>query len=110
MSEETEVQITPEIYQEIVGSGKSQTERVLRKCMVQLVKSGHAAFLFLADDESRNWWEKTLTAAKISVDRRKEQWRLYEIKNQAWERLSVTDRKVLNLRKPITPKGPNPNV
>ena len=111
--EDTELQIAPEIYEEILRNTDkknyiNQTERVLRKAMVTLVKSGHATFLFLRDDESRNWWSKTVKLAAASVERNREAWRVYEIKQKAWDRLSDEDRKILKLRKPTVPKCPKP--
>ena len=112
--EDTELQIAPEIYEEILRNTDkknyvNQNERILRKAMVQLVKSGHATFLFLRDDESRNWWSKTVKQAAVSVERNREAWRTYEIKQRAYDRLSEEDRKILKLRKPTMPKCPNPN-
>ena len=76
MNEETEFQIVPEIYEEILrGTDKKhyikQEDRILRKTMVQLVKSGHATFLFLRDEESRAWWSKVVKTAAATVAKRK---------------------------------------
>ena len=114
MTEDTELQIAPEVYEEILRNTDkknyiNQTERVLRKAMVTLVKSGHATFLFLQDDESRNWWSKTVKQASATVEKRREAWRVYEIKQKAYDRLSEEDRKILKLRKPTMPKGERPN-
>lgn len=113
MMEDTELQIAPEIYEEILRNTDkknyiNQTERVLRKAMVTLVKSGHATFLFLRDDESRNWWSKTVKLAATRVEKNREAWRVYEIKQRAYDRLNDEDRKILKLRKPIVPKCPKP--
>lgn len=113
MSEETELTIAPEIYEEILRNTDkknyiNQTERVLRKAMVTLVKSGHATFLFLRDDESREYWTKTVKQAAATVEKNKEAWRTYEIKQCAYDRLSEEDRKILKLRKPTVPKCPKP--
>ena len=111
--EDTELQIAPEIYEEILRNTDKKNyvnvnERILRKAMVSLVKSGHATFLFLRDDESRNWWSKTVKQAAATVERNKEAWRTYEIKQRAYDRLSEEDRKTLKLRKPTLPKVPKP--
>ncbi len=108
-----ELEISQAVYEEILRNTDkknyiNQTERVLRKAMVQLVKSGHATFLFLRDDESRAWWGKTVKAAAATVEKRREAWRVYEIKQKAWDRLSDEDRKILKLRKPTMPKSPKP--
>jgi hypothetical protein len=109
MNEDTELQIAPEVYEEILHRTDRKNylnvnERILRKSMVTLVKSGHAAFLFLRDDESREWWSKTVKVAAATVERRKEAWRVYEIKQRAWDRLSEADRKILKIRRPTEPK------
>ena len=109
MTDETELQIAPEVYEEILRNTEKKNyvnvnERILRKAMVSLVKSGHASFLFLRDDESRNWWAKTVKVAADTVEKRKEAWRVYEIKQKAWDRLSEEDRKILKIRKPTAPK------
>jgi hypothetical protein len=114
MTEETELQIAPEVYEEILHNTDKKNylninERILRKSMVTLVKSGHAAFLFLRDDESREWWSKTVKVAAATVEKRREAWRVYEIKQRAWDRLSEDDRKILKLRKPTMPKGTKPS-
>lgn len=111
MTEDTELQISPEVYEEILRNTEKKNyvnvnERILRKAMVALVKSGHASFLFLRDDESREWWSKTVKQASSTVEKRKEAWRIYEIKQKAWDRLSEADRKALGIRKPTMPKEP----
>lgn len=113
--EDNEVTIAPEVYEEILRNTEkknyvNQTERILRKSMVSLVKSGHATFLFIRDDESREWWSKTVKTAAATVEKNREAWRVYEIKQRAWDRLSEDDRKILKLRKPSMPKTPKPNA
>ena len=111
--EDNEVTIAPEVYEEILHNTDRKNylnanERILRKSMVTLVKSGHASFLFLRDDESREWWSKTVKVAAATVEKRREAWRVYEIKQRAWDRLSEDDRKILKIRKPTMPKGIKP--
>jgi hypothetical protein len=113
MMEDNEVTIAPEVYEEILRNtdGKNYlnvNERILRKSMVALVKSGHATFLFLRDDESREWWSKTVKVAAATIEKRREAWRVYEIKQRAWDRLNEEDRKILKIRKPTMPKGVKP--
>ena len=110
MTDETELQIAPEVFDEILRNTEKKNyvnanERILRKAMVSLVKSGHATFLFLRDDESREWWGKTVKTATATVEKRKEAWRVYEIKQKAWDRLNEDDRKILKIRKPTAPKS-----
>ena len=109
MTEDTELQIAPEVYEEILRNTDKKNyinvhERLLRKSMVALVKSGHATFLFLRDDESRDWWSKTVKQAVATVEKNRQAWRTYEIKQRAYDRLSEEDRKILKLRKPTAPK------
>jgi len=110
VSEESEEHITQEVYDELLKVTDAKTRynrdhRVAMKSMVSLVKSGHAAFLFLRDDECREWWSKEVKAAATKVNNRKEKRRIYELKKSAWDKLSEKDRKALGLRKPIEPKG-----
>lgn len=114
MNEDTELNISQDVYEVILHNTEKKNylninERILRKSMVTLVKSGHAAFLFLRDDESREWWAKTVKVASATVEKRREAWRVYEIKQKAWDRLSEEDRKILKLRKPTMPKGTKPS-
>ena len=108
MSEEQH--IAPEIYEEILRNTDTKNyvrldERIARKSLVSLVKSGHATFLFLADDETREYWAKLAKTAATKVAQRKEKQRLYEIKQAVWNRLSEEDRKILKIRKPTPPRG-----
>ena len=115
MTEENELLIAPEVYEEILRNTDKKNyvnvnERILRKAMVTLVKSGHATFLFLRDDESREWWSKTVKLAASTVEKNREAWRVYKIKQRAYDRLSEEDRKILKLRKPTMPRVPNPDA
>jgi hypothetical protein len=112
--EDRELQISPEVYEEILRNTEKKNylninERILRKSMVSLVKSGHATFLFISDDESRDWWSKTVKTAATTVEKNREAWRVYEVKQRAWDRLNEDDRKILKIRKPTMPKTPKPN-
>ena len=93
MTEENELLIAPEVYEEILRNTDKKNyvnvnERILRQAMVTLVKSGHATFLFLRDDESREWWSKTVKLAASTVEKNREAWRVYKIKQPAYDRLS----------------------
>ena len=79
MTEDTELQIAPEVYEEILRNTDKKNyinvhERLLRKAMVTLVKSGHATFLFLRDDESRDWWSKIVKQASATVAKNRNAW------------------------------------
>lgn len=108
MNEEIE-NIDPDIFAEILRNTDRKNainlgERVLRKTMVELVKSGKATFLFIRDDESRNYWSKIVKEASAKVEKRREAWRIYEMKQSVWDRLSEEDRKILKIRKPTKPR------
>jgi hypothetical protein len=108
MTEDIE-NIDPDVYAEILRNTDKKNfinlnERILRKTMVELVKNGKATFLFIRDDETRNYWGKLVKEAATKVEKRREAWRLYEIKQNAWDRLSEEDRKILKLRKPTKPR------
>ena len=106
---ETVENIDPAVYKEILRNTDkknyvNKNERILRKTMVELVKSGKATFLFIRDDESRTYWGNIVKEASAIVEKRREAWRLYEVKMAAWERLSEDDRKALKIRKPTKPR------
>lgn len=108
MNEEIE-NIDPDIFAEILRNTDRKNainlgERVLRKTIVELVKSGKATFLFIRDDESRNYWSKLVKEASAKVEKRREAWRIYEMKQNVWDRLSEEDREILKIRKPTKPR------
>lgn len=111
MNDDTELNIAPEIFDEILRNTDkknyvNQNDRILRKTMVSLVKSGHATFLFIRDEECRAWWGKTVKAAAATVEKNRDAWNKYEIKQGVWDRLNEADRKALGIRKPTMPKCP----
>lgn len=110
MSNESDVALPSEVYQEILRDTDKKSrdvkERLLRKTMVELVKANRATFLFLRDDECRAWWDKIVKTAVDDLAIRKEEWRVYTIKQDVWERLSPEDRRLIGLRKPTPPKIP----
>ena len=77
---------------------------IANKVMLELVKSGYADFLFLKNDEVREWWMNAVFEATTAIEKHKEAMRLYEIKIAVYERLPAEDRKVLGLRKPAKPR------
>jgi hypothetical protein len=80
-------------------------ERLARKVMVELVKAGRAEFLLLRDDEVSKWWGDIVGSIQTKIARHKEKVRLYEIKIDAYNKLTVAERKMLGIRKPVKPKG-----
>ena len=109
-NEEGEALIEQEVYDEILkGTDRRATyyvksEHMARKAMVALVKSGHATFLFLRDDEAREWWSNLVKNASDAVDIRRKKTAEYELKLRVWDRLSPTERKTLGIRKPTKPQ------
>ena len=104
------IEILDEILRNTEGNGNKNyrynlRERILRKTMVELIKSGGATFLMLRDDEVQKWWSSLVTAASKTVETRKEKWRVYRIKKAVWDKLSEKDRKILNMKQPTEPRG-----
>lgn len=110
MSDETIDTIDPEVIAEILRNTNKKTvgtiaDRVARKALTELVKSGYSSFLFLKDDETHKYWGKVHTLATTRVEERREALRMYEIKLAAWDRLTPEDRTALKIRKPAKPRG-----
>jgi hypothetical protein len=82
-----------------------KSERLARKIMIELVKAGRAEFLLLRDDEVSKWWGSIVGGIQSKIAKHKERVRLYEIKLQAYNKLSAAERKTLGIRKPTKPKG-----
>ena len=83
----------------------SKPERLARKAMVELVKAGYADFLLLRDDEVRDWWDGITNGIRSKISKQKERCRAYDIKLEAYNKLTAPERKILGIRKPIKPKG-----
>tara|TARA_R110000868_G_scaffold66070_1_gene197157 strand:- start:136 stop:465 length:330 start_codon:yes stop_codon:yes gene_type:complete len=90
------------------GLGKEnyfdRPERIARKVMIELVKAGYAEFLLLRDDEVSNWWGGIIRAYQEKIAKEKEKIKVYEIKVQAFNKLTAQERLSLGIRKPIKPK------
>ena len=108
--EEGETIISQEVYEEILrGTDMRATyyvksEHMAKKAMVELVKSGYAAFFFLRDEEARDWWGGLVRTATAKVEERKQKMAEYELKVRVWNRLTATERRTLGIRKPAKPK------
>ena len=83
----------------------SKSEGIARKVMIELVKAGYADFLLLRDDDVRNWWDKIYRGVRAKFERHQEKVRVYNIKLEAYNRLTAAERKILGIRKPQKPKG-----
>jgi hypothetical protein len=102
--------LSPEVIEYIQRNFDEDTywnkqERIARKVMVELVKAGRSEFLLLRDDEVSKWWGSIVGGIQSKIAKHKERVRLYEIKLQAYNKLSAAERKMLGIRKPIKPKG-----
>jgi len=83
--------------------GKDQ--RLARKIMVELVKAGRSEFLLLRDDEVSQWWNKLYGGVQEKFDKYQEKVRIYNVKLDAYNRLTKEERKILGIRKPAKPRG-----
>jgi len=81
---------------------KSEADKLARiacKAMTELVKSGHADFLVLKDDEVREWWEQHQEADRKAQEAKLEKARKAKIKKEALSKLSDEEKKVLGIKK-----------
>ena len=83
----------------------SKPERIARKVMIELVKAGRAEFLLLRDDEVSGWWNKLYGGIETKFAKHQERVRVYNIKLEAYNKLTAAERKILGIRKPAKPKG-----
>ena len=81
---------------------KQECDRLARiacKAMTELVKSGHADFLVLKDDEVREWWEKHQEADRKAQEAKAEKARRAKVKREALAKLSDEEKKILGIKK-----------
>lgn len=83
----------------------NKSERIARKVMIELVKAGRSEFLLLRDDEISQWWGSMISNVQAKIVKHKERVRLYELKLQAYNKLTADERRTLGIRKPAKPKG-----
>jgi len=83
----------------------SKEGKIARKVMIELVKAGRAEFLLLRDDEVSSWWNKIYGGVQDKFDKYQEKVRVYNIKLEAYNKLTAAERKTLGIRKPQKPKG-----
>ena len=83
----------------------AKPERIARKVMIELVKAGRAEFLLLRDDEVSGWWNKLYGGIETKFAKHQERVRVYNIKMDAYNKLTAAERKTLGIRKPQKPKG-----
>jgi len=99
-------ELVDEILRDANVPGKiNKNERILRKVIVELVSANQGMLLFLKDDEVRTYWEKLVQQSKKNLAKRKAAWRNYNIRLNAFERLTPNERKILGITKPRKPAG-----
>ena len=72
---------------------------IANKVMLELVKSGYADFLFLKNDEVREWWEAHQEADRKAQEEKAEKRRIAKLKKEALAKLSDEEKKVLGIKK-----------
>ena len=83
----------------------SKEGKIARKVMIELVKAGRAEFLLLRDDEVSGWWNKLYGGIETKFAKHQERVRVYNIKMDAYNKLTAAERKTLGIRKPAKLKG-----
>ncbi len=73
--------------------------RIACKAMTELVKSGHADFLVLKDDEVREWWDKHQEDDRIAREAEAEKRRVAKLKKEALAKLSDEEKQILGISK-----------
>ena len=82
----------------------TRPELIARKVMIELIRAERADFILLRDDDVRKWWTDINSGIQQKIEKYKERVRIYNIKMQAYERLSPAERKTLGIRKPTKPR------
>jgi hypothetical protein len=85
-----------------VGKLKEQADKLARiacKAMTELVKSGHADFLVLKDDEVREWWEKHQEDDRKAQEAKAEKERRAKVREEALAKLSDEEKKLLGIKR-----------
>jgi hypothetical protein len=80
---------------------KSEADKLARiacKAMTELVKSGHADFLILKDDEVREWWDKHQEDDRKAQEAKAERARKAKLKKDALAKLSDEEKKILGIK------------
>lgn len=81
--------------------------RYAKLTMVELERNNLTSFVLIKHDDLRDWWTNELERVTRQETRYVEACKQYQIKMSAWEKLTVADRKILGLRKPVKPKQPD---
>ncbi len=101
--------VDPALADEIRRSAKSmklaKPERLLRRTILELVQQNASMFLFIKDDEIREYWEKIARECTKTLEARREAWKKYNLRIAAYEKLTPEERKIVGMRKPAKPAG-----
>ena len=84
-------------YKELKANN-DKLARIACKAMTELVKSGHADFLVLKDDEVREWWEKHQEADRKAQAEKAEKARRAQLRKQALSKLSDDEKAALGIK------------
>lgn len=74
--------------------------------MVELERNGTADFLLLRNDDLRNWWLRLTADFEKRWQQYLQEQSEFNIRMAVWQRLSVSERKVLGITKPREPAEP----
>lgn len=77
----------------------SQSEKIARTLMIELIKSKEAAFIILRDPAINKWWTGLVAAEVKRQEDARRRALIASIKKQAYAKLSADELKALGLRK-----------
>ena len=83
-----------------INVGTIVVEVLTLKLMLALLKSGHADFLLLSDDQLKNWWGRVYTNACKNIDVIKQKKEQYDLRLSAYNKLTAYERKLLGIKMP----------
>jgi len=83
-----------------INVGTIVVEVLTLKLMLALLKSGHADFLLLSDDQLKNWWGRVYTNACKNIDVIKQKKEQYDLRLSAYNKLTAHERKLLGIKMP----------
>lgn len=85
-------------YKELKANN-DKLARIACKAMTELVKSGHAVFLVLKDDEVREWWEAHQEADRKAQEAKAEKARKAKLRKEALAKLTDEELRILGIKK-----------
>jgi len=75
--------------------------------MLELERNGMADFVLLRNDDLRNWWLQLMADFEKNWQRYLQEQSEFHIRLAVWKRLSIGERRVLNITKPREPTEPD---